>query len=75
MMTDDDDHAIVEATIKLAHTLGLQVVAEGVESAEIHDELIAMGCDFAQGYYVSLPLEQDQLVDWYQSGEDSRASI
>lgn len=76
MMNDDDDHAIVEATIKLAHTLGLQVVAEGVESAEIHDELIAMGCDYAQGYYVSHPLEQERLVDWYQGEENgSRASV
>lgn len=76
MNNDDDDHAIVEATIKLAHTLGLLVVAEGVESAETHDELIAMGCDYAQGYYLSHPLEQNMLVDWYQGEESSsRASV
>ena len=64
MISDDDDRAIVSATIKLAHTLGIKVVAEGVESVEIHDLLIELGCDFVQGYFISRPLEQDQVAAW-----------
>jgi diguanylate cyclase (GGDEF)-like protein len=64
MVEDEEDRAIVEATIQLAHTLGIEVVAEGVESAEIHALLMQMGCDFAQGYYISRPLEQETVDDW-----------
>ncbi len=64
MVEDEEDSAIVEATIKLAHTLGLKVVAEGVESIEIHDQLIQMGCDYVQGYYISRPLQQAAVADW-----------
>ena len=64
MVNDEDDRSIVEATIKLAHTLGIRVVAEGVESAEIYQLLVRMGCDFVQGYYISRPLDQAQIPDW-----------
>ena len=74
MVHDLDDRAIVEATIKLAHTLGKEVVAEGVESAEIHQLLMQMECDYVQGYYISYPLEWNQLKDWYQQGETRTAS-
>ncbi len=64
MVTDEEDRSIVEATIKLAHTLGIEVVAEGVESAEILELLIQMGCDYVQGYYISKPIEQKDIVKW-----------
>ena len=51
-----DDTAIVSATIGLGHVLGLQVVAEGVESAEQLAELRKLGCDLAQGYHFAEPL-------------------
>ncbi|MCP3686944.1 MAG: bifunctional diguanylate cyclase/phosphodiesterase, partial [Gammaproteobacteria bacterium] len=63
---NDDDRLIVKATIDLAHTLDLKVIAEGVESAQIHDMLAEMNCDYAQGYYISRPLEADQIAGWYQ---------
>ena len=47
---------IVAAVIKLAHALGLQVVAEGVERPEQLEQLAAMGCDFAQGYLFARPM-------------------
>jgi diguanylate cyclase (GGDEF)-like protein len=51
-----DDAAIVEATIAMGHKLGLAVIAEGIESKQHLDILQAMGCDQAQGYYVSRPM-------------------
>jgi EAL domain-containing protein (putative c-di-GMP-specific phosphodiesterase class I) len=48
---DRGDSAIVSATITLAHALGLEVIAEGVETDEEAAELLALGCDFVQGFY------------------------
>jgi len=62
MVTDQDDAVIVRSTIELAHTLGLKVVAEGVEQRETWDRLAALGCDFAQGYYLSRPQPADDLT-------------
>ncbi len=56
MLTDDNDAAIVRATIDLAHTLGIKVVAEGVETQGHLEMLAAFGCDMAQGYHISRPL-------------------
>jgi len=53
------DAAIVHAIIHMAHSLGLQVVAEGVETEEQHRFLLAHGCDLGQGYFYAKPLEAD----------------
>ncbi|HCG00908.1 MAG TPA: hypothetical protein DEV93_10245, partial [Chloroflexi bacterium] len=50
-----DDLHIVRTIVELGHSLGLQVVAEGVETDDIAKLLAAMHCDFAQGYYKSRP--------------------
>ncbi len=64
-MTDDtNDAQIVRSTIDLAHNLGLKVIAEGVESSEVWDRLLALGCDEAQGYYMSRPLPASELTKW-----------
>jgi EAL domain-containing protein (putative c-di-GMP-specific phosphodiesterase class I) len=47
--------------VMLAHKLGLQVIAEGVETAEQRDFLIAVGCDYAQGYLYSAPIPPEQF--------------
>ena len=60
----DDDAAIVEAAITLAHRLGLRVTAEGVESAGVHARLLALGCDIAQGYLFSRPLPAAHVEQW-----------
>jgi len=49
------DEVIVRSTIDLAHNLGLTVVAEGVENAEVQARLLAMGCDAEQGTFISPP--------------------
>jgi len=54
LMSGQDD-VIVRSTIDLAHNLGLTVVAEGVENAEVMRRLLAMGCDAAQGTFISPP--------------------
>jgi EAL domain-containing protein (putative c-di-GMP-specific phosphodiesterase class I) len=61
MTNDPDDASIVRSTIELAKSLGLTVVAEGVETAETWAELRALGCDRAQGYVLSRPLNPDEL--------------
>jgi diguanylate cyclase (GGDEF)-like protein len=61
MAEDENDAVIVRSTIDLARNLGLQVVAEGVETAEIMRELAELRCDVAQGYYISRPLPAGEL--------------
>jgi EAL domain-containing protein (putative c-di-GMP-specific phosphodiesterase class I) len=64
MLQNDNDAAIVRYTIDLAHGLGLQVIAEGVENEETWDELKTLGCDGALGYYVGNPMPADELLVW-----------
>jgi diguanylate cyclase (GGDEF)-like protein/PAS domain S-box-containing protein len=64
MAASPDDVVIVRSTIDLAHNLGLRVVAEGVESQETLDRLAAMGCDAAQGFYLSRPIPAEELTHW-----------
>jgi diguanylate cyclase (GGDEF)-like protein len=58
------DHSIVAYTIRLAHDLGIPVVAEGVETAAALDELRALGCDEFQGFLIARPLGADDFGDW-----------
>jgi len=64
LTTDAMDAAIVASTVALGHALGLRVVAEGIEDRVTWDQLKAMGCDVAQGYYLSRPLTADALGRW-----------
>lgn len=66
MIDEPDDAMIVRSTIELAHSLGLRVVAEGVESAACLEALRAMGCDMAQGYYFSPAMRRTELEKWLQ---------
>ena len=67
MATNPDDQLIVKATIELAHTLDLKVVAEGVETLATCDLLAEMDCDHVQGYYISKPLEAAQVPTWFET--------
>jgi EAL domain-containing protein (putative c-di-GMP-specific phosphodiesterase class I) len=64
MVHDQDDAAIVRTSIELGHNLGLEVVAEGVESAEVLQRLSEARCDAAQGLHVSPPLSAEELASW-----------
>ncbi|MEN8260136.1 MAG: EAL domain-containing protein [Pseudomonadota bacterium] len=60
----DNDAVIVNATINLAHNLGLAVTAEGVESADVMEQLKSYGCDVVQGYYISKPMPYEEMSGW-----------
>lgn len=62
--TQADDALIVRSTIDIAHNMGLEVVAEGVESEAGARMLEAFGCDLLQGYWISRPLPGPALLDW-----------
>ncbi|MDN4493825.1 putative bifunctional diguanylate cyclase/phosphodiesterase [Ureibacillus aquaedulcis] len=64
-----DKQAVVDAIIKMAHRLNMQVVAEGVESLQQLNYLNEMGCDFIQGYYYSKPVPMEELVEFLQFWE------
>jgi diguanylate cyclase len=64
VVTDSHDVAIVRSTINLAHELGLEVVAEGIEDQPTWDLLAKLGCDTAQGYFISKPMPAAQLDTW-----------
>lgn len=67
MGTEDGDVAVVRAIVEMGHTLGLTVVAEGVECADVRAALEEMGCDVAQGYLVSRPLPGPCFDAWLDS--------
>jgi EAL domain-containing protein (putative c-di-GMP-specific phosphodiesterase class I) len=66
MVRDDGDAAIVRSTIDLAHGMGLGVVAEGVEDQATFERLRSLGCDVAQGYWLSQPLTAAQIPVFVQ---------
>ncbi len=61
---DDNDAVIVQTATALGHSLDLKVVAEGVEDEVTLARLRKLGCDAAQGYFISRPLMADDLVTW-----------
>jgi len=56
--------ALVASIIAMAHSLGLRIVAEGVETEVAYTELARLGCDQAQGYYISRPVPAAELDYW-----------
>jgi diguanylate cyclase (GGDEF)-like protein len=64
MDADEENASIVNATIDLAHNLGLTVTAEGVETLAVFERLRGMGCDYYQGYYSGRPMRMDELLVW-----------
>lgn len=64
--SESNDRILCEAVITMAHRLGMKVIAEGVETDSQKDLLMAMGCDFGQGYFFSRPLPADQFETFLQ---------
>ena len=74
---NDNDHSIVRAIIEMAHSLNLQVVAEGVENETVLARLQQLGCDVGQGFFWSKALPPEQFFrfvrDWNQQAETPAA--
>ena len=64
MEDSENDAVIVRSTIDLGRNLGLRVVAEGVETQKAWNHLASLGCDVAQGYFLSRPVPAEQLTQW-----------
>jgi len=73
MADDRNDAAIVRSTVELGRNLGLKVVAEGVETAAAWAHLKALGCDFAQGYYLSKPVPAEEIAALIAAGGSASA--
>ncbi len=69
MAKNEGDAVIVRSTVDLAHNLGLEAVAEGVDAPEIWSQLQELGCDTAQGYYFTGPLPCEQFMRWLDESE------
>ena len=70
LANDESDEMIVRSTIELAHNMGLNVVAEGVENSATYRMLQEFGCDMAQGYFLSPPLKVSHLEKWLHHDAD-----
>lgn len=69
-LPDDQDAVhILQAAVSLAHKMQMKTVAEGVETDRIMRFLNQIGCDIAQGYFISRPVEREKFIEWYQSHE------
>ncbi|ENO17105.2 GGDEF domain-containing protein [Marinobacter nanhaiticus D15-8W] len=67
-MDENDERIIAETIVVMAHKLGLEVIAEGVETAEQYEWLIATGCDYAQGHFLDEPLSSEALLERLMAG-------
>ncbi|MEN5090313.1 EAL domain-containing protein [Pseudomonas protegens] len=75
LLDDDDDATIVRAIIQLGKSLGMQVIAEGVETAEQEAYIISEGCHEGQGYHYSKPLPARELSAYLKQAQRSNAVI
>ncbi|MCU1763395.1 EAL domain-containing protein [Pseudomonas sp. 14P_8.1_Bac3] len=75
LLDDDDDATIVRAIIQLGKSLGMQVIAEGVETAEQEAYIISEGCHEGQGYFYSKPLPARELGAYLKQAQRSNAAI
>ncbi len=75
MANDPGDAIIVRSTIDLGHNMGLSVVAEGVEDEATFEQLRTLGCDVAQGYWLSRPLTALDVSDWVRDSEWTRPGL
>ncbi len=74
MQSNENDNVIVKSTIDLARNLGLNVTAEGVENIWTQNQLLALGCNTIQGYYISRPIPVAEFEAWYASWKNKHTS-
>jgi EAL domain-containing protein (putative c-di-GMP-specific phosphodiesterase class I) len=74
IVTEPRDQAIVRLAIELGHSLGMVMLAEGVEDQATLDLLTSYGCDLVQGYLLSRPMPALDLPTWIRTRRALRAS-
>ena len=67
MINNQDDASIVRSTIDLGHSMGLRVVAEGVDNAQTAEALAAFNCDLLQGFFVGRPMPGSEITVWLEA--------
>lgn len=72
MLKNDNDAIIVRSTINMAHNLGLEIVAEGIEDQDTHDILEILLCDYAQGYHLARPMNNSVFLEWLKQYNTSK---
>lgn len=70
-----NDEAVIQAIIALSHSLGLRVIAEGVETVAQYEYLKGRGCEEAQGYLISRPLEEPELRAWWKMQDEENRIV
>jgi EAL domain-containing protein (putative c-di-GMP-specific phosphodiesterase class I) len=72
IVTNTNDLAIVRSTLRMAHGLGLSVVAEGIEERSHYERLRELGCEIGQGHWIARPMAAQQLFAWTQAWDRGR---
>lgn len=75
MLSNSGDATIVRAAIELGHNLGLKIVAEGVESEAIQQQLQKLHCDYCQGYYFAKPMPLGQWIDFLDAQRNNHDAV
>ena len=75
LIDDDDDATIVRAIIQLGKSLGMQVIAEGVETTEQEAYIISEGCHEGQGYFYSKPLPARELLSYLKQAQRTQVGV
>lgn len=71
MSSSKDSAVIVRSTIDLVHDLDRRIVAEGIETQEHWDQLLRMGCDIGQGYFIARPMPTEEFQAWWRRFEST----
>jgi EAL domain-containing protein (putative c-di-GMP-specific phosphodiesterase class I) len=75
LVGDDDARAVLDAVVRLAHALRMEVVAEGVETVEQQAALEGLGCDVLQGFLFARPMPADAVAGWLEAQEAAEVAI
>ena len=75
LVGDETAASIVRTTVDLAHSLGLRLVAEGIEDAVSEQILADLGCDIGQGYYIARPMPSTDMLAWLDDRRDAVEGI
>jgi EAL domain-containing protein (putative c-di-GMP-specific phosphodiesterase class I) len=63
---DESSEKIIKSVVHLAREFDIDVLAEGIETTEVLDKLLGMGCGYGQGYYIAKPMPASMMVDWME---------